>query len=321
MTPGASKLVRAAVTTGAAAALASAAYQEVAAARDRRRFPAPGRLVDVGRRRLHFLDAGQGSPAVVVVAALADSVLAWAGMQRELAPEMRFFLYDRAGAGWSDPPPRRPRTPSALAGELRALLDAAGVAPPYVLVGHSIGGVIARSFAARYPATVAGMVLLDSSHENQARRHGVHGWPYGRADYLRRVLTWQLRPLGGYRLAAGAGLTPKLDADVVVEVLPEHREAYRAILLSSRERRAVVSELLMMAELSSPPPTLGSLPMTVITADSSLPGWAQMQEELAALSSRSTHVTAEGCGHYVHLDDPKLVCQAIRDMVREVSEG
>ena len=84
----------------AAAALAAVAHQEAGAARDRRRFPAPGRLVDVGGCRLHLVEAGKGTPAVVVVTALGDSVLLWMRIQRELAAEMRVILYDRAGVGF-----------------------------------------------------------------------------------------------------------------------------------------------------------------------------------------------------------------------------
>jgi pimeloyl-ACP methyl ester carboxylesterase len=301
------------------AVLSSVAYQEAAAARDRCRFPAPGRLVDIGGRRLHLLEAGDGSPAVVVVPALSEGGLTWVRIQRELAAEMRVVLYDRAGTGWSDPPPRGQRTFSDAAAELRALLQSSGIGPPYVLVAHSLGGVIARRFAARYPGTVAGMVLVDSSHEGQASRHGIDGWPYGRANYYRRALRWQARPLGLRRLAAEAGLARELDADAAREVLPEHAAAYRAVMLSTRLRHTVIRETLRMARLYTAPPPLGSIPLTVITAGKPLPGWLPMQQELAALSADSIHITAEGSGHYVHLDDPELVRNAIRDMGRRVA--
>jgi len=208
MIPGIRRRPRAAVTAAAvvtAVALASAAYQEAAAARDRRRFPPPGRLVDVGGRRLHMLEAGRGTPAVVVVPALGDGVLLWVRIQRELDTQMRVAAYDRAGIGWSDPPPRGPRTIDGAARELHALLVSAGIEPPYVLVGHSVGGVIARRLAACYPGTVAGMVLIDSSHEQQASRRGVNGWAHGRSTYLRRALRRQLRssaPAGSRRHCA-----------------------------------------------------------------------------------------------------------------------
>ena len=90
-------------------------------------------------------------------------------------------------------------------------------------------------------------------------------------------------------------------------------------MLSSRERRAVVREILMMARLSEPPRPLESIPLTVITAGrQQIPGWREMQDELAALSADSTHLVADDAGHYVHLDAPEFVIQAIRDMARKV---
>ncbi|MGH3401336.1 MAG: alpha/beta fold hydrolase [Streptosporangiaceae bacterium] len=317
-----SPLRRAAITGAAivgAAALASAAYQETAAARDRRRFTPLGRLVSVGGRRLHVLEEGHGPPTIVVVPALGEGVLSWVRVQRELAAEVRVVLYDRAGIGWSDPPRRGRRTSDGVAEDLRALLAAAGIEPPYVLVAHSLGGIFARRFAARYPGTVAGLVLVDSSHEEQASRRGVHGWPHGRSSCFKNAWQWQRYVLGARRLAAGLGLLHELDADTAQDALPEHAGAYRAMMLSSRERRAVVREILMMARLSEPPRPLESIPLTVITAGrQQIPGWREMQDELAALSADSTHLVAEGAGHYVHLEAPEVVIQAIRDMASKV---
>lgn len=321
MTAGIRRRLRSAVITGGvvvgAAAMASAAYQEAAAARDRRRFAPVGRLVSVSGRKLHLLEAGHGPPTVVIVPALGESVLGWVRLQRELATGMRVVVYDRAGIGWSDPPGRGRRTCDDRAAELHALLDAAGIEPPYVLVAHSLGGIFARRFAVRYPGAVAGMVLVDSSHEDQANRRGVNGWPHGRSGYYKSALRWQCYVLGARRLAAALGLLHQLDADTASEVLPEHAAAYRASMLSSRERRAVVSELLMMSTLSGSPPPLDSVPLTVITAARQpIPGWQEMQDELAALSADSVHIVADNAGHYVHLDAPEIVIQAVRDLAR-----
>jgi pimeloyl-ACP methyl ester carboxylesterase len=297
--------------------LTSASYQQFADRRDRRRFPPPGRLVEIGGgRRLHLLAKGAGPPNVVVVPALGDCVLPWAGIQRELASEMRVCLYDRAGTGWSDPPRRGTRTFDDMAAELHDLLRAAGIAPPYVLVGHSIGGIVVRRFAACYPAAVAGLALIDSSQEDQASRHGVAGYPLGPAVNLRLALKWQARVLGVRRLIAGLGLAHELDAEVASEVPAEFAGEGRAIYLSSRYRRVVVRELLMLARPAGRPPVLGSLPLTVVTAGRRVPGWMEMQEELASLSSDSSHVVADGAGHLVQTDDPEFVVQVIRDLAR-----
>jgi len=295
------------------AALASSAYQEAAAARDRRRFAPPGRLVRVHGRNLHLLDAGQGTPTIVIVPALGCGVLFWERIQRELATGMRVIVYDRAGLGWSDPPGPGWRTCDDRAEELRGLLDAAAIDPPYVLLAHSLGGVFARRFAARYPHMVAGLILVDSSHEDQANREG-------RAVCYKAALKWQCSVLGLRRLRARLGLLKELDYDQAREAVPEHAAQYRASMLSTRERRAVVTELLLMSTLSGSPPPLNSLPLTVITAgNQNRPSWRKMQEELAALSDDSVHIVAEGAGHDVHVDAPEVVIQAVKDIVRRAS--
>jgi pimeloyl-ACP methyl ester carboxylesterase len=304
----------------AAAGVASFTYQRVAEARDRRRFLPPGRLVDIGGRRLHLVEMGQGSPTVVIIPALADHVLGWLGIVDGVAAEAKTCVYDRAEVGWSDPPPHWRRTPDLLAADLHALLRAAGIPPPYVLVGHSIGGIIARRFYAQDPGTVAGLLLVDSSHEQQVKRFGAADWRKGPIRYAREVAKRQARILGARRLAASLGLLRDLDADIAREAPPEHAGAARAIFLSTPHKHANVREMLMATHTWGAPPGLGSTPITVLTAlrrldESLLPAWVQMQEELAALSSDSEHITAPGAGHYMHLDDPDLVVKAIRDLV------
>jgi pimeloyl-ACP methyl ester carboxylesterase len=180
------KVPRRVASVVAAAGIASLTCQRIAEARDRRRFPPPGRLVGIGGRRLHLVDAGQGSPAVVIIPALAENVLPWLGLLEGAAIETRVCVYDRAGLGWSDAPPRGRQTPAAMASDLHALLQAAGIPPPYVVAGHSLGGVIGRRFQADYPEAVAGMLLIDSAHEDHARRLGAIDWREGPAGSSRR---------------------------------------------------------------------------------------------------------------------------------------
>jgi pimeloyl-ACP methyl ester carboxylesterase len=123
----------------------------------------PGRLVDVGGFRLHLHCAGSGAPAVVMDAALAGSSISGSLIQPDVARLTRACSYDRAGFGWSDAGPM-PRTAGRVADELRVLLDRGGVAPPFVLVGHSFGGLVMRIFAARYRGEVSGLVLVDPAH-------------------------------------------------------------------------------------------------------------------------------------------------------------
>jgi pimeloyl-ACP methyl ester carboxylesterase len=312
-------------TVLAATASASATYQKVSGMRDRRRFPPPGRLVDIGGRRLHLVEAGAGTPAVVVIPALADNALQWLPVLEACAGETLMCAYDRAETGWSDPPASWRRTPDTMATDLRALLAAAGIPVPCILVGHSIGGLVARRLASQHPDLVAGMLLIDSSHEQQADRLAELTWRRGRVMYLRFALQRQARILGVRRLASDLGLMRELDADIAREAPAGHTGAYRAILLSSRQRRTAVREMLMAAHTWGPPPELGDIPLTVITRAASQgwdwPAWARMQDELAGLSSDSEHIRAQKAGHYVHLDEPELVTRAILDLVRRCRQA
>jgi pimeloyl-ACP methyl ester carboxylesterase len=147
----------------AAAAALGAIGQALATRRDARRYPPPGRLVDIGGHSLHVLEMGQGStnaPTILLEAGLMSTVLSWTGLQARLAQSFRVVSYDRAGLGWSDLGPM-PRTADRIVSELHTLLDRAKIPAPYVLVGHSFGGLTMPLFAARYPNEVAGMVLID----------------------------------------------------------------------------------------------------------------------------------------------------------------
>lgn len=136
--------------------------QGVAAARDRKKYPAPGRLVDVGGYRLHINCTGVKdgrAPAVILEAAAASWSAFWCLVQPEIARITRVCSYDRAGLGWSDPGPS-PRTSQQIADELHRLLTSAAIEPPYILVGHSLGGYHTRLFASRFSEEVAGSFWL-----------------------------------------------------------------------------------------------------------------------------------------------------------------
>jgi pimeloyl-ACP methyl ester carboxylesterase len=306
-----SRVAAAAAATG----IASFVYQSFAEACDRRRFPPPGRLADIGGRSLHFVDLGTGSPAVIIVPAVGGNVLDWLAFHRELAKDMRVFVYDRAGFGWSDPPPRGRRTFDGMATELRQGLTGAGIDPPYLLVGHSIGGIIARRFASRYPTEVAGLVLIDSSHEDQARHPMPESfWRHRPSRMLWFAFRRRMRILGLRRLAVATGHS-QLNAEITRDVPPEFTDAARAINLTARHRRAVVQELMLMARSHGQPPDLGALPLTVLTAANRDSTWMALQAKLADLSTATTHIVAAHGGHYLQRDEPDLVSSAIRDLV------
>ena len=127
------------------------------------RYPAPGRMVDIGGFRLHLNCSGSGAPAVVLDAALGGSSISWSLVQPVISTRPRVCSYDRAGLGWSDAGPM-PRTAGRVADERHRLLAAAQIPPPYLLVGHSYGGFVMRIFATRYRSDVAGLILVDPAH-------------------------------------------------------------------------------------------------------------------------------------------------------------
>ena len=139
---------------------AALVYQSLSSIRDRRVYPPPGRLFQVGKTRLHLHEQGQGSPVVILESGIGATSLSWAVLQPKIAEFTKVVSYDRAGLGWSTHASGR-RTVSGMVDELHCLLSEAQVKPPYVLVGHSFGGLLVRAYASTYPSEVAGLVLVD----------------------------------------------------------------------------------------------------------------------------------------------------------------
>ena len=144
-------------------------YENISEARDRRFNPMQGQLVDVGGRKLHIYCTGEGSPTVILDSGLGDSYLSWSRVQPQIAQFTRVCAYDRAGLGFSDSSPE-PRTSKVMAEELHSLLQAAKIPPPYVIVGHSMGGYNVRVYTSMYRHQIVGMVLVDASHPDQENR-------------------------------------------------------------------------------------------------------------------------------------------------------
>jgi pimeloyl-ACP methyl ester carboxylesterase len=149
--------------------LIGAVYESLAEAADVQAYPPPGQMVDVGGYRLHINCTGTGSPTVVIDAGLGDWSASWSSwVQPEVAKTTRVCTYDRAGLGWSEAGPL-PRTAEQFAKELHTLLQHASIPGPYVLVGHSMGGLTVRVFVHEYAADVAGVVLIESMNPRQAK--------------------------------------------------------------------------------------------------------------------------------------------------------
>ncbi|HWQ11447.1 MAG TPA: alpha/beta hydrolase [Roseiflexaceae bacterium] len=306
-----------------ALALSGASYESVAALGDAGRFPPPGRLVDVGGHRLHIQCAGAGSPTVVLEAGWGGWSLDWSTVQQDIAATTRVCAYDRAGMGWSEAGPL-PRTPERVAGELHTLLANAGESGPYVLVGHSLGAKYVRLFATRYPAEVAGMVLVDGRHEHVdfSLTPEERASEDGTLDMLRRIseITGRL----GIARAFGAPLISALVPDAAR--MPAETRALYALL--GTRQRAIEAKISEVTERSASDDelrraTLGDLPLVAIMASESRKlgqVWDDAQQKQAALSSRGRLVIAQGSGHIVQWDQPAAVIEVVREVAAAASE-
>ena len=185
------------VLTVAALLLAGAVYQALTTRADARHYPAPGEMVDVGGYKLHVYCTGSGSPTVILDALFPGTVSNWAWVQPEIAQTTRVCAYDRAGLGWSDSGPE-PYDARKQAQELHVLLTKAHISGPFILVGHSLGGLTVRMFADQYPDEVAGMVLIEGTNPDTWNRLGL---PEGvGADRNQLAIAPFLAKIGLFRL-------------------------------------------------------------------------------------------------------------------------
>lgn len=302
-------------------AITGAVYQSVSSVRDRQAHTMPGQLVDVGGYEMHINCTGRGTPAVILDSGLGDSYISWRQVQPQIAQFTRVCSYDRAGLGYSDTSPHT-RISKDIAEELRTLLHNAGISPPYVLVGHSMGGFDVRLFASLYRSEVAGMVLVDSSHPQQQKR-----FPPALNDL---DATW-LREQEFLEFAMLFGLPRILgfcgdDAEVRAAECNFH---------SVHESVAELTAIAKSAAQTASTGSLGDMPLAVLSHDPDklqpdLPedlvkpandAWSQMQKELVRLSSRGSQVIAKNSGHYIQLDRPDVVAEAVRGIVANVREA
>lgn len=280
---------RVAVWTVAAVAAACAigvVGQSLAAERDARRFPPPGRLVDVGGFRLHLQVKGEdrSGPTVVLEAGLGSFSPNWHWVQQALAPHIRVVSYDRAGLGWSDPSPA-PRDAVTMAGELHAALHAAGIPGPFVLAGHSFGGLVVRAFADAYRTETAGLVLVDASHPDQWAR-----WPIPYADRIQLVTLRTMAAAGrvgllrlGHPFAAvSAGLPGRKVAELDARFALPQTSATEAAQMQAWERttRPALQHAAPLGDLPLVVLGVGVQPLGAETLDA-------LQEELPGLSTNS----------------------------------
>lgn len=302
------------VCVGIVVAVAGVLYQNRSSARDRRAYPMPGELVDVGGYKLHIDCIGQGSPTVILDSGLGDTYISWQKVQPQIAQFTRVCSYDRSGLGYSDSSPR-PRTSENIAEELHTLLHHAGIPPPYILVGHSMGGFDVRLYASIYRNEVAGMVLVDSSHPEQRKRLLPAVLDLDASWVRQQEFLEFTMPFGIPRLLGFCDRDPEV----------------RAAECNFHSAREAVAELKSVSESAAQTARtglFGDLPLAVLSSDPDHPrpdlpedlvkptndAWQQMQEELSHLSTKGTRVVAKGSGHYIQINRPEVVIEAVRNI-------
>lgn len=309
-------------------ALCGAFYQLAAEHRDRLLFPQSGRSVDVGGFSLNINCTGEGSPTVILDSGLGVPAIGWNLVQPDVAKFTRVCSYDRAGYGWSSPGPF-PRTSQEIAKELHTLLEKASVPPPYILVGHSFGGFNVRVFNGLYPGEALGMVLVDSSHEDQEARMPA-SFQAAMAKNDRQIQ--RMRPVMPLLIHLGIARAA-LNADPSLQLLPKDLcEEIVYLQLQTKFVDAIAGELASFPESARETRdsgNLGSKPLVVLTAErvQEVPGvppkdlpafqeiWIhELQPSLARLSARGRQVIVPQSDHLIPFEQPQAIVSAIREV-------
>jgi pimeloyl-ACP methyl ester carboxylesterase len=308
----------------------------VVSAQDGPEIPAaPGEMVDVGGYSLHIYCIGEGSPTVVIDAGLGDSSLRVRALQESISEFTQACAYDRAGYGWSDAGPE-PRTSQQIVDELALLLDGAELEGPFVLVGHSFGGLNVNLFASEHPDLVAGVVLVDSSHPEQMDA----------MSEIPEITALDAMEMDMYATLAEQAEAGELTVDDVLPMMPEDlaedlQADWAALFIQPKSLLAPVAEFDALDESMTQvveSDDLGDIPLIVVAHGAKnsemIPAevldaygitvegmdtfdeiWRGLQEDLATRSTNSQLVVADQSTHYVYLMQPDIVIDAVQELV------
>jgi pimeloyl-ACP methyl ester carboxylesterase len=312
-----------------------------AVAEDKRILPYvyPGQLVDIGGRRINLHCAGAGGPTVILMAGIFSWSVVWYKTQPVIAQKTRVCAFDRASYGFSDPPPQ-PQILSEVVEDLHKALKAASIPGPYVLVGHSLGGLEARIYAQRWPEEVAGMVLVDTSpagegliDESQPDFDEASGRESYAADMLHCAFLAAHGPFdpSSSEFKDCSGTLPSDTPTAFREIWPKFFTAYYFA-----DKVSLMSGLYTHRYDSADHRRLGSMPLVVLSIEhpwnTGTPAgtrldrsygkiWNALHVELAHLSSRGAHRIIKGSGHEIQLDKPQAVIDAADEVLRQIRAG
>lgn len=294
----------------------------------------PGQLVDIGGRRINLQCEGTKSPTVILMAGIFSWSVVWYKTQHSIADEARVCAFDRASYGFSDPAPR-PQLITDVVEDLHKALKAGSIPGPYLLVGHSLGGLEARVYARRWPEDVVGMVLVDSSPAGEGLiNEKIPGYDdvAGRESYASETLHC------AFLAARGSFDSSNPEFNDCTATLPDDTPAaFRKIWPRFFTADYYADKVSLMSSLythrydSADQNRLGSLPLVVLSAehewiDTTPTGvrfteafskyWFAQHETLARLSSRGVHRIIKGSGHEIQLEYPQAVVDAVKEVLR-----
>jgi pimeloyl-ACP methyl ester carboxylesterase len=321
------------------------------------KYPAPGKLVDIGGYKLHINESyfaqatkdrsGEGSPSVILDAGFACFSLVWNLVQPEIAQFARVYSYDRAGLGWSEKSPLA-RTSTNMVKELHTLLEKVQAPKPYILVGHSFGGLIMQLYANTYPDEVFGLVLVDSSHESILEK----SWEFNKTSYT--LLPWMAQKwhhllywCGCETVSNFTGIRAiylkSLAKNGIATITPAIKNSFMYRLLSpaaiysrGQEMNHITESHLALAHSRN---CFSNKPLIVISRGKIIDElhdnpklwpyltkvheelWLPLQKELVAKSSKGKHIIARNSGHTIVWSEPELIIEAVKELVNEYHDS
>jgi pimeloyl-ACP methyl ester carboxylesterase len=304
-----------------------AAYEMRARGQAATEFPAPGKLVDIGGRRIEIDCRGSGSPTVILESGLdMNGPLSWALVHDSIAATTRTCGYSRAGVMWSDDK-SGPHNAVTIAADLKATLEASHEQGPYVMVGHSLGGPYIMTFTKRYPAEVAGLVFVDASHPEQVQRFKALPSAATNPSLMPYKVAAAFAWTGLIRAAMPRDRGNKIPKPVQAAMNAYAPTSLGPMLAESDGMTATMEEAGTFRQL-------GDRPVVVLTAmapmdtnamktlkmDSAAAAqfqglWKTMHDDEASWSSRSEHILVPDATHYIQVDRPDIVIAAVRRVV------